>query len=261
MATRERSPNYPAHGLGESIEMVRRLYAAEKRGSVPPESAATALGYTSLSGRARVKISTLRKFGLIDEAKGRLRVSDLAMRILFASNPQEEYFAKNEAAQRPELFRELRENGEASDATLINDLIRKGFSVEGAKAAVASFRETMAVVSSSPEPTTDAPEEGEAVIEQPSAFQAGSPPTGLRRQTETPIYAGQNVIAMTPPGGQRVEIRIQGGPWTKAAAELLRKHLDLVEALIKGEIVDEATTASPSAPPLPDERSRSSSPD
>lgn len=229
---RERSPNYPAHGLGESIEMARRIYAAEKRASIPYESAARALGYTSLSGRARVKISTLRKFGLIDEAQGRVRISDLAMRILFASSPQAEYFAKGEAAMRPDLFRDLRENGEASDATLVNDLVRNGFSIDGARAAVASFRETMRVLSSSPDVQEVASEQEDDMLDTTPPFRSEPAGPGFARQHTSRPEQGGDGYSWPLPNGVRVDLRFAGGPFTRDGLRVLRKYLDVIEEVI-----------------------------
>lgn len=247
MATRERSPNYPAHGLTETVEMARKLYEAERRASVPPESAAKALGYTSLSGRARVKISTMRKYGLIDESGGRLRVSDLAMQILFASTEADAQAAMYAAAMKPDLFHDLLANSEASDTTLVNDLVRKGFSVDGAKAAVASFRETMRVVSSSPDREYDPPEGNETMIESQPTFHAASSGPGLMRQHPDlkPPARRQHTFVFTPPGGQQVELRIDGGPWTKGARDVLHSYFTLVESLV---MTDEAITPSEATP-------------
>ena len=57
-----RSPNYPAHGLKESIGFVKLLYDREKRTVISGEDVAKALGYSGLSGNARSKMASLKKF-------------------------------------------------------------------------------------------------------------------------------------------------------------------------------------------------------
>jgi hypothetical protein len=147
MAT-HRSPNYPAHGLREAIEMVRQVYAKEKRSPSPPEIVAKALGYSSLSGVARVKIASLKQYGLLEghEQKG-LRVSDTAMRLLYPENSLQESDALKTAALSPSLFNTLlKEKGDASDEAMINFLVsRLSFTEGGAKQAIAAFRDTMKV--------------------------------------------------------------------------------------------------------------------
>lgn len=235
MATRERSPNYPAHGLEESIRLVTKVYDAERRAQMPPESAARAMGYTSLSGRARVKISTLRKYGLLDEAKGRLRVSDLAMRILFERSPEDKQAAIDDAAMRPDVFRQLLGNAEASDTTLTNDLVQRGYSVDGAKTAVASFRETMKVVAAPSIQYDDLESEDEPVIESQSVATSGSTGPGVfpRRAAPEPRQLTSAADYMWQlPGGVKVEMRLSGGPLTKGGLALMREYLAVLEKVL-----------------------------
>lgn len=245
MATRERSPNYPALGLPDAIELVQKLYSAEKRASAPYESAASALGYNSLSGRVRVKISVLRKYGLVDEAKGRVRVSDLAMRILFERSPQDKQAAIEDAAMRPELFRELRKNAEASDTTLVNDLVRQGFSMGGARAAVASFRGTMDVVAASPIGYDEPESEDEPMMEQQLPPYQPAPKDGLPRPPRDRFERDPRSAdySWPLPKGVRVELRFAGGPFTKDGLRVLRKYLDVLE-----EAIPEAEEQVPSSP-------------
>lgn len=250
MATNERSPNYPAHGLQDMLGAVDKLYKAERRASVPHLSAAKAIGYTSLSGRARVKISTMRKFGLVEEAGGRVRVSDLAMRYLFPTSDSARQDAIEEAAWKPDLFREIASNAEASDSTLVNDLVQRGFTFDGAKQAVASFRETMSLVGPS-DPSAEEPEVGyDRVMDSPrSIATSGSTGPGLLNQRPTRHEGdrAQADFSWPLPGGVRVELKFAGGPFTKDGLRLLRKYLDVLEEAIP----EAADVASPSPPAEP----------
>ena len=254
MATRERSPNYPAHGLPESIDHVRKLYEVEKRASVPYESAARALGYTSLSGRARVKISTLRKFGLVEESKGRVRVSDLALRVLFPTSLEDRQAAIDDAASRPDVFRELLSNDGASEQTMVNDLVHRGYSPDGARATVASFRETMKVVSSSPLGLDEPDSEDELMIDAPPVATSGSAGPGMMRQHARPQHTTAD-YAWLLPKGVRVELRFEGGELTKDGLRLLRKYLAVLE-----EAIDESIDPS-NEPERPSAQSRTDAPD
>jgi hypothetical protein len=249
------------------VGLVSKLYAAEKRAIVPPESAARAMGYTSLSGRARVKISTLRKYGLLDEAKGRFRVSDLAMRIMFERSPEDKQAAIDDAAMRPEVFRQLLANGEASDMTLANELVQRGYSVDGAKTAVASFRETMKVVGSPSIQYDDLESEDEPMMESQSVATSGSTGPGVfpRRppQDSRPITPAADYLWQLP-GGVKVEMRLSGGPLTKAGLSLMREYLEILEKVLPESMQDSEPILPrglASAPGQPSERSPDDAPD
>ena len=147
MAT-HRSPNYPQYGLNEAADMVRLVYEKEKRSQSSGEIVAKALGYSSLSGNARAKIGSLKQYGLLegDERKG-MRVTDLAMQMLYPSSGLEHADALKKAAINPPLFRSiLEEKSGASDDSIVNYLVSKlDFHPGGAAQAVASYRDAMEV--------------------------------------------------------------------------------------------------------------------
>jgi len=142
-----RSPNYPANGLEETLQMAKTIWTKEERTTVSPEVAMKALGYQGLNGAARTKLSSLRKFGLLDEDKnGGVRISDLAMRLIHHSADTPEYRAAiQEAALRPELFKELYgSHAKASDDAIRSFLlVNKAFSENGARQCIEAFRETV----------------------------------------------------------------------------------------------------------------------
>jgi hypothetical protein len=142
---RTRSPNYPACGLDDAVDMLKKFWAKEQRTAVPGEVAAIAIGYKGLSGPARTAIASLKKYGLLTDEKQGMRVSPLALRIL---NPADEYAkieALREAALKPELFKELSQghmnaSDDALKAHLINTL---DFSDTGSRTLIKSFRDTI----------------------------------------------------------------------------------------------------------------------
>src|ERR1700694_4032837 len=94
-----RSPNYPAYGLNETIQMARAIWNKEERTTVSAEIAVRALGYQSLSGIARTKLASLRKFGLLEQVKnGGVRISDLGMKLLHHPKDSPEYQAASQEA-------------------------------------------------------------------------------------------------------------------------------------------------------------------
>ncbi len=74
-----------------------------------------------------------------------MRVSQLALRILHPEGEEDRIKALQEAALRPEIFKQLSETHlRASDDALRSHLITKmGFSVTGAKTLTDAFRDTM----------------------------------------------------------------------------------------------------------------------
>src|SRR5712692_8850327 len=104
-----RSPNYPSCGLDDAIAMAKNLWNKEKRTPVPAEVAAKAIGYKSLSGPARTALAAMKKFGLLDDGKQGISLSQLAVRILHPASEEGLLQALREAALKPELFKRLSE--------------------------------------------------------------------------------------------------------------------------------------------------------
>lgn len=146
-SVRERSPNYPAYSLPQAAGFANMFYEKERRSPAPLEAAAKALGSESLSGPARSKLAALRHFGLLESAgPGRVKLSDRAL-VLILHRPDDSEFlnAAKEAALEPTLFSELyNQFGESSNESLRIYLIKdRGFSEDGAKRAISTYRETM----------------------------------------------------------------------------------------------------------------------
>ena len=232
-----RSPNYPAISLPEALELVAKLYQREKRAPADSERAALALGYRSMSGPARTKLSALRKFDLIEETGSGVRISDLAMTILYPRSPEEKQNALRAAATAPGLFRELAEYPGASDENLVSRLVRTGFTEAGAKLAVASYRRTMSLA---PDEATayDGPNEEANEVLATSPVGTGvdrlRPPAGLPTSS--------NTLSIPLPDGVKAELRWAGGPMTKRALALLRRYLDLYEETISEPEATELVT-------------------
>jgi hypothetical protein len=110
---KERSPNYPQMSLKAAIERARQFYAEEKKQAAPAVVAMKHLGFSSPSGPARVVLSTLVKYGLLDE-EGRgenrqVKLSRLALNILLDERPEssERDEAIKLAALKPKILANL----------------------------------------------------------------------------------------------------------------------------------------------------------
>lgn len=147
---RVRSPNYPAMSLPEAINRVKTIHAAEQHIPAPKEVIAKHLGYNGLNGASIKAISAIGKYGLLEEVNsGKMKVSPLALSILYPKNPADKAAAIGEAAFKPSLFTELaNEYGGAqpSDENLRAYLIHRNFAADAVDRVIQAYRETMDLV-------------------------------------------------------------------------------------------------------------------
>ena len=141
-----RSPNYPALGLSEAVQLAEKLWRKEQRAAVSPDVAVKAFGYQSLSGPARVAIGAMRKYGLLDKTPNGIRLSELGLRILHPASQEARHEAIREAAFKPDLFRDMQDAGGSDEALRSFLITKKRFVERGTRAAIAAFRDTMALV-------------------------------------------------------------------------------------------------------------------
>lgn len=220
----QRSPNFPWSSLPAAIEDARALWTREKRTPVPPEVAARAWGYNSLSGPARSRIGALRQYGLVESVSGSLVLTDLAVEILVqpvgseASNA-----AVAHAGSRPDLFVEIAQtHGDASDDALTAYLITKRkFSVDGAKRFIRSFRDTVnlvkSVVGGYNKAVADSPPNAETDMNVPS-------PVAV---SQTVSQQGVIPLSFLLGEGVRAEVRLIGGPLSPKHFKKLGQYIEL----------------------------------
>jgi hypothetical protein len=220
--TKMRSPNYPAAGLSQAIGAAQKLWKEEKRTAVPQDVAGKALGYKGLNGPARLMLSAMKKYGLLEGRGHAVKLSDLAIAILHCEQESEERAqALRTAALRPELFRELHQSHrEASDTALTSYLVvQKSFSDAGARQCIAAFRDTMAVadLKASGYSPTDG-EDSERMNEDTASGVLRKPPASP---------AGTRVYSY-PMDDVGLELRVSGDV-KGADQELLGSWFDLVK--------------------------------
>jgi hypothetical protein len=108
------------------------------------------LGYGGLNGASIKMISAISKYGLLEEDKGdKVKVSPLAISILFPSNPEEKAAAIREAAFKPVLFTEIANewpNGNPSDENMRAYLMRKNFATDAVDRVIQAYRDTIELV-------------------------------------------------------------------------------------------------------------------
>jgi hypothetical protein len=232
---KERSPNYPAMGLSDAIVAIKALYAKERRTSVSGVVAARALGYASLSGPVRVKLAALKKYGLLDgDEKNGLRVSDLAMRILFPSDGDDEDSSRKESALKPELFRTLFESfADGSDDALRSYLITKlHFAPTGARQVIAAFRDTIkfANLGKADYNASDMSGKQETTVQaEDHVFDLASVYQKPQQRTRT----SPQIFTWPLSKGVTAEVRFSGGEVQPAHLDLLAKYLELAKSAIE----------------------------
>jgi hypothetical protein len=224
-----RSPNYPAASLGQAIESARALWMKEKRTIVAPLVAVKAMGYGSMNGPARSRISALRKYGLLDETDEGVRLSELAMFLLHNPPDSIEYrSAIQAAAMKPDLFRELWESHpHASDDALKSHLlVKRGFSDLGAKQVIQAFRDTVSIAKLEEGGYSHPPVGAKAMPATLSVEAARPVPEPGRRMHVFSWPLAKDVDA---------EVRVTGPEIKAAHLERLRQYLELAKAALEGE--------------------------
>lgn len=252
VARRPRSPKYPQFSLREAIGRVNKVLSANHTYKVEKESVATALGYGSLNGASVSIIGTLKSYGLLQEDKEGVQVTEDAITLLRApEGDPDRAQALQRAAFAPKVFADLHEAyGEVPtelpiETTLQYRLERKGFLEKAASEIIRTYRDNLEFVSAEATEYTA----GELVDEQPVEAQmqaqtrvdAPHAPQhhgrGSLAPTATPPHATPSSI-MDGPFTESLEIRISAdskvrllfdGMVTKEAIGKLRKYLELAE--------------------------------
>jgi hypothetical protein len=175
---RVRSPNYPALSLPEAIEAVTKIHAAEQHLAAPKEVVAKHLGYASFHGLAGRIVSAMEKYGLLEDVNDdKVKVSPLAMSILFPSGPEEKQRAINEAAFKPPLFAAIKEEWQGerpSDQNLRVYLVRKKFGSDALDRVIEIYKQTMDLVTQDSEAYAAANTDAKGKQEKPPMH----PPAG-----------------------------------------------------------------------------------
>ncbi|MFH0961409.1 MAG: hypothetical protein V1820_01875 [archaeon] len=99
--------DYPDLSFTLALQSVKELDSKLKGDEMTLEGMSSALGHgTHKSGGFLMKIADLRRFGLLS-GRGKMTLSDLAKRILYPTNPEEERAALTEAFMSVQLFKEI----------------------------------------------------------------------------------------------------------------------------------------------------------
>lgn len=143
----DRSPNYPAFNLEDSILLIEKLYSKCGRSPVTREIASTAFGYASLNGSAQKAIASVVGYGLADKSKGKMCISAEALKIIRSLDEASKREALRECATKPRAFANIATEYPHSDEEILSrQLTHDGFSDEGSKRAARIYKENEAFV-------------------------------------------------------------------------------------------------------------------
>jgi hypothetical protein len=241
-----RSPNYPAVGLSESLERVRRLWTKEKRTRVDYAVAAEAIGYSGVSGPSRTMLASMKKYGLVDSDDKTVRVSDLALRILHPASDYEGLSALQEAALNPDLFRQAFESlKEGSDGALKSHLInRLGFSEVGSKQFIKAYRDTI-VTAKLDQPLDSAAMQagdeasdstsGNGIYYQPITETSQQASARTAAQKDKHRIGNYQAFAWPLAAGVTGEVRIVGGEATPQLLRAIGRYIQLAADVLEGK--------------------------
>jgi hypothetical protein len=238
---RVRSPNYPLISLPEAIGKVTAFYQAEQHLAAPKEVVAKHIGYASYHSLAARMISAIEKYGLLEETGGdKVKVSTLAMSILYPKTPEEKQKAINEAAFTPTLFAAIRDEWQGSmpsEQNLRVYLVRRKFASDALDKVIQIYRETMSLVTQEAEAyhakdDHQGQPEREVAAMQPSTFT--QPPQTGRGATPSPAIGNAGMSVSFTGDRLQVSAILEDGE----AVDKLIKALSATKALLPEKPAD-----------------------
>jgi len=145
---RKKSPRSPSMPLNEALDRALKVYDQERLHPAPVEVIAGAMGYKSANnGSALSAIASLRYYGLLERPKeGCLAVTKNVELYKFTPSETTRSELLIEFLKSPPLYAELIEQYSSSlpsDATLIYELIQRGFIPSAAESAVSCFKQSV----------------------------------------------------------------------------------------------------------------------
>lgn len=139
--------NYPAISLGAALERVGLLYDKIGQNSSKRDEIARYIGFNGLHGASATAISAIGKYGLFERAgKAEMKISQLAMQILYPDNDREKAEALCQAALKPDLFKKIYEKWPGHLPSLENlksFFIRENFNAGLAEEILKIYRDTI----------------------------------------------------------------------------------------------------------------------
>lgn len=145
---RKKSPRAPSMPLNDALDRALKVYEQERLHPAPIEIIASGMGYKSANnGSALAAIASLRYYGLLERPKdGFLAVTKNVELYKFTPSDSKRKDLLIDFLKSPPLYAELLEqytSGLPSEATLIYELIQRGFIPSAAESAVSCFKQSV----------------------------------------------------------------------------------------------------------------------
>jgi hypothetical protein len=262
----DRSPNFPSMPLGEAVEAIKKVHAAEGRSKVPRLSVVKPLGYSSVNGRSLTVLGALKAYGLLEGRADELRISQEGFILANAPGDSVEYREALVASFRaPSAFQFFAEEDErASPDTLKWKLQKSGFQADSAERLVRIYRESRELVNAAGGAYDSESSEVDAKPNEPApmhpvfddmmrgAFGPSSRGEQSKSQPQT-----QSVVAPQELGMGVHERILQSGMLSKTASYRVvvtgQVGVAEIERLLKKIEMDKEILADPDPlPPMPD---------
>lgn len=149
--SRDRSPPFPFIPLEKAIERAREFEAQYKKASGRIANILPVWGYTPKSSGGMQTIGALKAYGLLEDdpsgTERKLKLTDLALRILKDERPGKRQEAIEEAALKPKLFSDYWVRwsaGRPPDVECISELtLERGFTEDAARRFIQVYDDTL----------------------------------------------------------------------------------------------------------------------
>jgi hypothetical protein len=250
MATKPRSPNYPACSLQKALDYARKVYAENHLHKAPRDVVARAMGYGSLNGGSLTAISALKKFGLLDEDDDGLKITPDALTALVEhAGSAERARVLVKLATKPELFAEMQSAfpGPAPNDELLRSwLLRKGFLQSTVDLPIRAYRETMELAAAQKTLYTDDSSGGGA---KPAPKQEEEPSKLPPEVGDLIQWESSGVLRMESPRRVRAKAEDQGSWWV--FVEGSEAGIPMEEAVVVERKGQEVAQKQPPLLPLP----------
>ena len=230
---RKKSPRAPSISLSEAIEGALKIYAQDRRHSIPMDLAAQHLGYKNANNGAAVKaLASIRYFGLLNRPQEGLLAVDKEL---------EDYQFAPDAAQKdqmvrkwlltPQVFRELLgkfKDGLPSDQAVRFELIQLGFLPDAAQSMVEVLKSSVEFARYYEKPARLEPNATLADQPLPTAELPGLDPS-LGEFTAGSVAGAHDRIPVRLSGGRRAFLEIPS-PFFVADKQRLKSQIDFLLA-------------------------------
>jgi hypothetical protein len=246
---RGQSPGYPSASLRKSLEMVKKVFDADRRNPIDREVAAKHIGYSSLSGASEKALASMAHYDLVEKTgKGELRVTQLAVDALYPDNPEDRISALRVAGTSPQIFKDLKARfpDGVSEEALKSYLLRENFLDRAINPVTTAYLDTCRFLEQEkvfesggidseegPESPTSENDKGEKM----ETVVANNPP-----QVAPPIVAvddGESEWMRNPLGrGKAVRVLVTGEMGGKEIGKLI-KLLEAQKAILDDDEEDE----------------------